>query len=644
MRNDFHSIETDVTITEKEDLELRSLAAGMTLCGEKYRLDRRAGKGGMGIVWKAWDAVGERWVALKFIAPEIRHSETAMAQMKAAFQAIQELSHPNICPIYGLENDPGFGCFVVMKWLEGRTLNEAPLPKAKIRLVLEKVADALDYAHTRKVIHRDVKPSNILIEDDGDVYLIDFGIARQFRSETRATQGQFSTSGTDKYMAPEQRSGQYQSAQTDEYSLALVTLELLTGSLSPMAVAKLSPVLQTVLGKALSDAPKDRFATCREFVDTLLSTARPAPTAAEIKSAMDQIVEAEREAEDAQRRKEEARLRAEEAKKLAEAERLRQKIETLENAIAAEYQAGHFREALEQIAALQKLQPDHLNARWLKRRCEKKLKAQKYVNDEAAQAARRRKFLLWLNVLWVIPVTILLVWLFRSPFEIKTRFDGVELVKYKGSATKVVIPKKVTRIENGAFSDCSSLKSVVIPEGVKSIGWNAFSGCRSLTSVEIPRSVKLIGKEAFKSCRSLTSIEIPESVTSIGYKAFWDCSSLTSVTIPPYQSGVSEGMFRDCTSLKTVTIPEDVTWIGTHAFLNCRSLTAVTIPENVKSIGPGAFQGCTSLTSVEIPESVMKIGNCAFEGCPKLTIRAPVGSYAEQYARKYNIPFESTNP
>ncbi len=368
MSNDFHSIETDVTITEKEDLELRSLAAGMTLCGEKYRLDRRAGKGGMGIVWKAWDAVGERWVALKFISPEIRHSETAMAQMKAAFQAIQELSHPNICPIYGLENDPGFGCFVVMKWLEGRTLNEAPLPKEKIRLVLEKVADALDYAHTRKVIHRDVKPSNILIEDDGDVYLIDFGIARQFRSETQATQGQFSTSGTDKYMAPEQRSGQYQSAQTDEYSLALVTLELLTGSFSPMAVTKLSPVLQTVLGKALSDAPKDRFATCREFVDTLLSTARPAPTAAEIKSAMDQIVEAEREAEEAQRRKEEARIRAEEAKKLAEEERLRQKIEALENTIAAEYQAGNFRAALEQIAALHKIPPNHLNARWMKRR------------------------------------------------------------------------------------------------------------------------------------------------------------------------------------------------------------------------------------------------------------------------------------
>ncbi|MCR5165552.1 MAG: protein kinase [Thermoguttaceae bacterium] len=496
MRNDFHSIETDVTITEKEDLELRSLAAGMTLCGEKYRLDRRAGKGGMGIVWKAWDAVGERWVALKFISPEIRHSETAMAQVKTAFQAIQELSHPNICPIYGLENDPGFGCFVVMKWLEGRTLNEAPLPKEKIRLVLEKVATALDHAHSKKVIHRDVKPSNILVADDGEIYLIDFGLARQIRSESQATLGQFSTSGTDKYMAPEQRSGQYQSAQTDEYSLALVALELLTGSLSPMAVTKLSSSVQMVFDKALSDDPKVRYAKCREFVDSLLGTSSDSSDK-DTKSAMDELIKAEREAEEAQRRAQQARIQAEEARKRAEEERLRKQIQELENTISEEYKAGKYQEALVHIAELQKLQPNHLNARWLKRRCEKKLKA---TNSTYTKTKGKRKFLLWLNVLWVIPTIILLRFLIPSPFEM----NGTTLVHYKGSAAKVVIPKGVTEIGFFAFKDNESLTTVVIPKGVTKIEWSAFYQCSSLKSVFIPQDVRVIKTQAFKDCPELT--------------------------------------------------------------------------------------------------------------------------------------------
>ena len=106
--------------TSSDDPKLQELTSGLMLC-EKYRLEKVAGVGGMGVVWKAWDVVGERWVALKFVPPEIRHSDGAMAQVKAVFQTVQALNHQNIGPVYSLEKDITFGYFMVKKWLEGQT-------------------------------------------------------------------------------------------------------------------------------------------------------------------------------------------------------------------------------------------------------------------------------------------------------------------------------------------------------------------------------------------------------------------------------------------------------------------------------------------------------------------------------------------
>jgi hypothetical protein len=219
--------------------------------------------------------------------------------------------------------------------------------------------------------------------------------------------------------------------------------------------------------------------------------------------------------------------------------------------------------------------------------------------------------------------------------------NGV-LIKYQGPGGDVVIPDGVTRIDDMAFTGCTSLTSVVIPEGVTSIGDEAFSHCRSLTSVVIPEGVTSIGKQAFwdcssltnvvipegvtsigdstfSNCKSLTSVVIPESVKSIGAWAFQYCSSLTSVVIPKSVTSIGDGAFRGCINLTSVVIPESVTSIGDWAFADCLSLASVVIPESVKSIGKEAFQYCTSLTSVVIPEGVTSIGDSAFSNCKSLT-------------------------
>ena len=199
--------------------------------------------------------------------------------------------------------------------------------------------------------------------------------------------------------------------------------------------------------------------------------------------------------------------------------------------------------------------------------------------------------------------------------------DG-ELKKYNGKEKDLVLPDKMTRIGDGAFSGHKGLTSVTMPNSVTSIGVNAFYYCTGLTSITIPNSVTSIGEGAFGACKGLKSIEIPSSVTHIGRCAFAECSSLTSILVDPDNKKYrAEGncLIEKATNTviagcKTSVIPNGVTSIGENAFWYCTGLTSITIPSGVKSIGYAAFTGCTDLKTVVIPDSVTQIGGYAFEG------------------------------
>ena len=168
--------------------------------------------------------------------------------------------------------------------------------------------------------------------------------------------------------------------------------------------------------------------------------------------------------------------------------------------------------------------------------------------------------------------------------------DKSKIIAFRDKkATSYVIPDSVTRIGDGAFEGCTSLKSLVTPDSVTSIGGSAFENCYSLSSLVLPDSVTSIGAWAFSGCSDLADIVIPDGVTSIGNYAFCGCESLADIVIP-----------------------DGVTSIGNYAFCGCESLTDIVIPDSVNSIGSSAFEGCTSLSSVVIPDSVTRIGNGAF--------------------------------
>ena len=155
--------------------------------------------------------------------------------------------------------------------------------------------------------------------------------------------------------------------------------------------------------------------------------------------------------------------------------------------------------------------------------------------------------------------------------------DGKDtwLVNYIGNKTEIVIPNDVTRINDYAFINCSSLINITIPNSVTSIGDYAFCDCTSLTSIIIPDSVTSIGDAAFYNCISLTRVRISNNVTSIEDYTFYNCTSLTSIIIPDGVTNIGKLAFSECIYLTSIRIPGSVTSIGSSAFYNCTSLASI---------------------------------------------------------------------
>ena len=281
------------TFTEPEDIRLEP---GMVL-GDDYELVKQVGRGGMGVVWKAKDRSGERYVALKFVPPDVQRFEAEMKRLKQSFASIHELQDRHICPVYALKQHPIFGYYLVMKWIEGETLDRLLLRHKNgmdletVVKILEPIAAALDYAHGRKIIHRDIKPSNIFVQMDGteirDVQLIDFGLAKEIRSSMiRVSQAGADMAGTQLYMSPEQWRGRRQTAAADQYALTVVAYEMLAGyppfesddkdilrravlEETPEKITGVSAGVRDVLLKGLAKDAVDRYGSCREFATDL---------------------------------------------------------------------------------------------------------------------------------------------------------------------------------------------------------------------------------------------------------------------------------------------------------------------------------------------------------------------------------------
>ena len=217
---------------ERETLKRPVSPEEMTLAG-RYKVLRRLGEGGMGSVWLAEDLkLDGRKVAVKMLPSVLAGKKAAYKQVKQEALMAMKLSHPNIATVRAFEEEDG-NPFLVMDYIEGQGLDDILAEKGKLSeeetlRLLTPVAAALDYAHAQGVVHRDVKPGNVIVRKDGTPFVLDFGIAREIQETMTRVTGKFS-SGTLLYMSPEQLRGRAPKAAQDVYSFAAVTYECLKG-------------------------------------------------------------------------------------------------------------------------------------------------------------------------------------------------------------------------------------------------------------------------------------------------------------------------------------------------------------------------------------------------------------------------------
>ncbi|RMG80316.1 MAG: serine/threonine protein kinase, partial [Chloroflexi bacterium] len=257
-----------------------------------YEIIEELGKGGMATVYRAYQPNLDRYVAIKIIHRAIAQDQGGLERFQREARLVTKLEHPHILPLYDydFDHDPPY---IVMRYLEGGTLkeiiNQGVLPLGEVAHIMRQIASALDHAHRMGVVHRDIKPSNIMVDQDGNAFLTDFGIAR-IQSGEGLTQTGF-TVGTPEYMAPEQGLGLAVDTRADIYSLGVMLFQMLTQQMpysaaTPMAIIlqhmnapvpsahevnpNLPPQIDDIIAKAMAKKPEERYQSAGELAEALV--------------------------------------------------------------------------------------------------------------------------------------------------------------------------------------------------------------------------------------------------------------------------------------------------------------------------------------------------------------------------------------
>jgi eukaryotic-like serine/threonine-protein kinase len=293
-----------------------------TVLSGRYRLESKLGSGGMSTVYLALDEVLDRPVAIKLLHREISEEADQLERFRREARAAARLSHPNLVGVIDAGEDDGRP-YIVFEYVEGRTLKrriqeEGPLPVDEAVAYAIEIGRGLTAAHARKLVHRDVKPQNVLIDPDGRAKVTDFGIARSLEAKGLTATGR--VVGTTDYVSPEQAMGEDVDERSDVYSVGVVLYEMLTGEVPfkgetqvgvamkhvneplPDVQAKrpeVSAAVAAVVDRATTKDPRDRYSTVAEMVRDLEQTleveaARRGGTTGEATSVLDSVPKSRR--------------------------------------------------------------------------------------------------------------------------------------------------------------------------------------------------------------------------------------------------------------------------------------------------------------------------------------------------------------
>lgn len=604
-----------------------------------WEIEKRLGKGSYGTVYKAVrrDHHLTSYAAVKVLSipqdpseiDSLRYEGLSAESSKTYLQGIVDdfvneiqlmesfKGLPNIVSVEDYEviekeNEIGWDIYIRMELLT--PFNEYACDKKLTESDVVKlgcdICSALEICDKRNIIHRDVKPENIFINDFGFFKLGDFGIARKLENMTSG----LSQKGTPLYMAPEVFAGNNYDSRADIYSLGIVLYRLLNQNRLPFISTEkqlvdaneralalerrkageplpppcdASPELAYVILKACAHNPDDRYANAAEFKNALKKPAINTPPIP-VPPPVDNPAKNKR------------------------------------GSHAGVIIASLITVAI--IAAIGVLAFFFLGDILDKSPSDKKETTEQTMGvSEITETSAVTEYIPTPDDSFA-----------SGEFEIDI-YDGKATINYyKGNSTTLEIPSEidgypVNAIGEAAFYFCSSITEVTIPDSVTTVGDNAFGFCQNLEKINVSKNNPtlcsdggiLFSKDksvliAYPCGKSDTSYEIPGTVTAIG-SAFDGCSSLEEITIPSSVTAIGDRAFYYCDNLSEIRIPGSVTTIGENAFGYCESLERIVISDSVTSIGENAFYNCINLTEIDIPNSVDSIGNHAFADCFKLS-------------------------
>lgn len=573
----------------------------------RFEIIRLLGEGGMGQVYLAREPLTDTHVAVKIMKPQLADDPQAVHRFLTEARHMYRLSHPRILRVLEV-SDRKEGPYYVMPYIAGGNLIAQckpgePMSAERISTIARQVAEALAHAHAHGLIHRDIKPGNILLDKEGNAFLTDFGLVRTVFNDSMVDATASHLEGTAPYMSPAVARGEAEDTRCDIYAFGAVLYELLAGQPPytgrtpqmildqilrgpPLPVRQVNPKADPALARiaegCMARELRDRYASMADVVADLASAAQGA----------------------ASRDRQQSRL---------------PKLAAL--LVAALVVVGVIGAATRILSTM--------------------------GHKEKSPAIVQPGF---------PPIPTVAEPTAPFDFTCTTNNGEIAITKYTGPGGDVVIPSAinglpVTTIEEPAFRACAKLGSVTIPNSVTKVADWAFWGCPNLTSATIAAQSIGTGRSAFQECRNLTSVTISNGVSAIGYWAFGFDERLTNIYIPASVSYVCANPFHSCTQLKSITVdeanpyysskdgvvfnkeqtklvcfpggksgsyavPSGVTHIGGEAFWNNTLLTSITFPNSLTTIEGGAFDECSGLTNnLIIPASVTTLGGRFIRAC-----------------------------
>ena len=572
-----------------------------------YTVEALLGRGGMGEVYRIRSESGAVFAVKVMKAPEGDGEHEFRRRFAREAEIAMKVNHRNLIKVYDVGEDPETGlCYIIMDYVPGGSVAQKLAAQGKMSIeeslaVTIKIAAALAQAHMAGVVHRDIKPDNIMFDEDGTPKLADLGIAK-FEDGREVTQ-LTSTGvviGTPAYMAPEQMLDSHNvTPKADIYSLGMVLYEMLSG-MRPHGNISLMALMSKVLkGEELRDI--------REL--------RP-----EVPDEVHELV-AKMCATDAERRPDDM-IAVATACKAALAH-----LQTGKRGLGTGVRMGirklRFSRptkilvrtglALAAVAVLvgigvaieEMVFPDG------------KGKMGNAVESGATESGVPA------GDGWVEEAREKFSEEARFKFEINGQEVWITGIDGEARPGNLYIPgiladRPVTRIKDQAFANCKWIRNLVVPEGVKQLGVRAFAECKNLETVILPESLEIMVGEAFLRCEELKKVHMPSRMKRLGYGTFAGCANLEQVDIPEGVENIEAWAFSGCRALKRAIVPEGVKSINLRAFSACAALTEATLPDSLTDMVGEVFQNCEMLEKVRLPKRMARLGYGTFAGCGRL--------------------------